>query len=288
MIKHTTSHPHGQFFTNKQQSLEFLRISKCGSSSFANNLNLKERLKFNKSKENAIKLACLRDPYSRFISSIPETLKRLNSKKEYRDDVVVDENVIQMLRSYSMSNSDEVLHAFISTIEAIGYFDAHHEPQTHFFLNPDGSIGFDAKCFPLDQMTQVFEITGSSVDRHNDRSNALIRNQSDSLRDILKTNLGLVGLYKRDRHFLPLDKNSIQYHFVTNYNAEFRILQNQRTQMINSLAALYRELKKIQSSTRYIKFIQRYYSKDIELYEKIKGIKKIKELSTLPNFSHIY
>ena len=287
-MNHTTAHPHGHFFTNKQQSLEFLRISKCGSSSFANNLNLTTWLKFNKTKGNAIKLACLRDPYSRFISSIPETLKRLNSKKEHNDDVVVDEKVILMLRSCSMSNADEVLHAFTSTIEALGYFDAHHEPQTHFFLNPDGSIGFDAKCFPLDQMNRVLKILGSSVEKHNDRSNALSRIQSDSLRDILKTKLGLVGLYKRDRHFLPLDKNSLQYHFVTKYNAEFRIHQNQRAQMIHSLAVLYRELKKIQSSTSYIEFIQRYYSKDIELFEKIKGTKEIKELSTLPNFSHLY
>lgn len=235
-----------------------------------------------------MRLACLRDPFSRFVSSIPETLKRLNSKKEHNDDVVVDENVILMLRSCSMSNADEVLHAFTSTIEAHGYFDAHHEPQTHFFLNPDGSIGFDAKCFPLDQMTQVLNILGGSIERQNDRSNAPSKIQSDPVRNFLKTKLGLVGLYTRNRDFLPLDKNSIQYHFVTSYSADFRILQNQRAQMIHSLNNLYHELKNIQSSKSYIEFISKHYSKDIELFESIKGIKNFKELSTLPNFSRIF
>jgi len=285
-IQHTSTHPHGKMWTNEDQSIEFLRISKNGSTSFTKNLNLNFPKKFTSSRISALKLACIRNPYERFLSSIPETLKRIATKKVKGDDVVVTQNIFDHILCSTMMGSEEILDVFMSAIASFGFFDAHHEPQVHFFLKNDGTIAFDPHCFDLRYMDDLIQVLGGrGCKKFNSRTYAASPIAQEKWKPRIKTLLGKLGVYRRDVYYQPLDKNSIQYAFLMQFGSSFNIFKNQRRQLDYSLQKLNRDLKRHLDSADFKDFISQQYYKDIEVYEKLSIYQ---DLQSLQKFSTAY
>ena len=136
----TKNHPHSKFVTNSESTLGFVRISKCGSSTFSNRHNLYFWKPFKFSKNIDILLCCLRDPLKRFISSIPETLSRVYTSENIATkfswtDVEVNMEIYEFLSKNNSSNPLQIIDTFIEAINNFGFFDAHHEPMSNFFLD---------------------------------------------------------------------------------------------------------------------------------------------------------
>ena len=163
ICKRTNTHPHGKFWTNAQRDLGFVRISKCGSSTFTASMNLKQVVPFSQSNMKHL-YCCLRDPHARFASSILETLKRVTCEESkppllMADSVVVSKEVFDALKQLDVATPVRIIAGMIEVIKTYGPFDAHHEPMKNFLYNPEdsGILEIDPMCFPLEKMTSVIK-----------------------------------------------------------------------------------------------------------------------------------
>lgn len=143
-LHRTATHPHGKLVTNKERTLAFVRISKCGSTTVTARHNLIYWDNFSDHRNTYLNFCAVRDPRKRFLSSIPETLCRLftvsipESKLNY-SDVPISENIYTYL-SKQINKQGSFVKAFMSCIDEYGFFDAHHEPMTNFLLDERGQI----------------------------------------------------------------------------------------------------------------------------------------------------
>jgi hypothetical protein len=279
-IQHTQNHPHGHIWCNEDDTIEFLRVSKNGSTSFTKSLQLNIVKNFSESNQSALKFACIRNPHKRFISSIPETIKRIALCQVHADDVVVSKTIYNNLQFGKLQNAQDILYLFINTIEDFGFFDAHHEPQIHFFLKNNGSIGFDPLCFDLENMNSVIESLGGERLQQNSRSSSQRNKQPETLKAKLQFALGLTGMYKTNRHYMPISKDSIQYKFLTDFGGNFNHFRNHRIQLNRFLIDLYKELQQYINDLKLLHFIESQYQTDINLYNKLSG-DPLKQFTTI-------
>ena len=138
----TTTHPHGKLVTNLQKTLAFVRISKCASTTVVRRHNLCVWDSFEAHQDTFLTFCAVRDPYFRFLSSIPETLCRICSETDPSthhsfSDVFVSNEILTYL-SERIDKSGSLIQAFIDCIYSYGFFDAHHEPMTNFLYGQDG------------------------------------------------------------------------------------------------------------------------------------------------------
>jgi hypothetical protein len=157
----TTTHPHGYVLARKDRALALLRISKNASTESKNRLECEDWLAFGDYGGPVV--AFLREPVSRFLSSVPETALRMTHfaiAEEWRlDRVVIEEDIHHELLSVSQAPVDTVLEAFVELVE-YDFFDAHHEPQHAFFVNRKGALRID----PLLYLTERFETAMQQID----------------------------------------------------------------------------------------------------------------------------
>lgn len=158
----TTTHPHGHVLTRKDRALGLLRISKNASTESKTRLQCEDWLAFNQF--NGPVVAFLREPVSRFLSSVPETILRMThfaiAEEWRRDRVVIPEDTHQSLMDVADQPIDEVLRRFLDLVE-YSFFDAHHEPQHAFFTDRKMKLRID----PLLYLTEDFETAVAQIEK---------------------------------------------------------------------------------------------------------------------------
>ena len=159
-LNRTKTHPHGRLVVNGGHTLAFVRISKCGSSTFVARHGLNQWIDFRESDGIFLTLCCLREPRARLLSSIPETLYRIYSSdikgsKMPWSDVDIDAPIYEFICQSLREKPSDILGSLMKTINIFGFFDAHHEPMTNFVLSQNRKPELDPLMFPLEAMDIV-------------------------------------------------------------------------------------------------------------------------------------
>lgn len=157
----TTTHPHGYVLARKDRALGLLRISKNASTESKNRLECEDWLAFDEYKGPVV--AFLREPVSRFISSVPETALRMTHfavAEEWRlDRVVIEEDIHHELLSLAQAPIGTLIEAFVELV-AYDFFDAHHEPQHAFFADRNMGLRINPHLY----LTESFETAVQQIE----------------------------------------------------------------------------------------------------------------------------
>jgi hypothetical protein len=193
----------------------------------------------------------------------------------------VPKKIYNILKSGKLHNAQDILFLFIDIISDFGFFDAHHEPQIHFFLKNDGSIGFNPSCFALENMNSVISDLGGDRTLKNSRKTSQRNKHRKIPKQRIQFALGLARLYKRNRNYMPLHKDSVQYKFNAEFGGDFNRLANHREQLNKCLVNLYKELQECTNDPKLLHFIESNYKTDLSLHKQL-------EANTLKQFTNIY
>lgn len=154
----TTTHPHGAMSVRRDGRLALLRISKNASTELLNRLDCPLWMPF--TEVNAPIVMFLRDPKRRFLSSIGETLLRVQHRAiediRTHDRVIVSEDVYLALTEVITRPIPDIIEVMLDLIEE-DPFDAHHEHQISFFTTRDGKPRFDARVYTVENLEQGIE-----------------------------------------------------------------------------------------------------------------------------------
>ncbi len=149
----TTTHPHGSLVRRRDGSLALLRISKNASTELMNRLDCRDWVQF--AENDAPIVLFLRDPVRRFVSSVPETLLRVQhpaiEDPLTLDRVVISEDVYAALEAVMDGPIEPLIDRFLDLIEEAP-FDAHHEPQLSFFTGRDGALRLDGRVYAVENI----------------------------------------------------------------------------------------------------------------------------------------
>lgn len=150
----TTTHPHGHVLVRRDRALGLVRISKNASTESKVRLECADWVHFDAYDGPVV--AFLRNPLSRFISGLPETMLRMThfvAAESWRGDrVEVPEDIYTELSSVATAPIDIVAERFLELVE-YSFFDAHHEPQHAFIADRAMQLRVD----PLLYCTEDFE-----------------------------------------------------------------------------------------------------------------------------------
>lgn len=276
--------------TNESQTLAFVRISKCGSSTFSTRHKLFYWQDFSRHQDIFLTFCALREPRARFLSSIPETLCRIYSiqskQTQHRFANVPIFNDIFFFLSEKIKESGSFVESFIKTIEEFGFFDAHHEPMVRFLINEKNELEVNPITINLEHIDIlsefIFSLDGTSsssfLPRYNENSEKSIRDEifsgfNSSLKDILlklKSKIpGVSSHYKSIAISQGLSAiqfmNSIDYHPLKG-----KIIQEKLSWRQLKLS-IYHEVKKESSTYRFDSFLNRFYSDDISVFASLKA-----------------
>ncbi len=300
----TVNHPHSNFVINEDSTLGFVRISKCGSSTFAERHNLFTWKPFKYSKNIDIILCCLRNPFARFISSIPETLTRIYTSEDENTkfpwtDVNVSKDIYEFLSINNSSDPLKTLDTFIKAIIKFGYFDAHHEPMTNFLLNKKKDIEINPLIFDLKNMDLVSRYLYSFQGKKNiNLSYSNVRNFENSyIQRINKLEkIKSENALRKFKHYLEFlqwenySKNSfspVNFHLRDYRRRNFLPFRSNLSKHISLMLdkAIDKRKNKLNA------FLKEYYKDDLDLYRNLLKYKKrfkfTKLISTLPKLSEL-
>ena len=158
----TPTHPHGHVLVRKDRKLGLLRISKNASTESKVRLDCRDWVPFDGFDGPVV--GFLREPVSRFVSGVPETMLRMThytvSDTSRLDRVEVPEDVYQELASVAAEPVEIVIERFLELVE-YAYFDAHHEPQHAFFTDRHLKLRVD----PWLSLTESFEEGIAQIER---------------------------------------------------------------------------------------------------------------------------
>lgn len=150
----TTTHPHGYVLARADRVLGLVRISKNASTESKVRLLCEEWIAFGAFPGPSV--AFVREPVSRFLSSIPETVLRMTEPQlaevERKDRVEIPEDVYGELLGNAALPIEQLAELFLELVE-YGFFDAHHEPQVNFLADRNMALRIDPWLYP----TQAFE-----------------------------------------------------------------------------------------------------------------------------------
>ena len=154
----TTTHPHGAVICRRDHKLGLLRVSKNASTELMNRLDCRDWRLF--SETDVPVVLFLREPVRRFVSSISETLLRVQHPaiEDFlsRDRVMVSEDVFFALSEVITRPISEIVDRLLDLIEEEP-FDAHHEPQISFFTTRDGTPRLDARVYTVERLEEGLE-----------------------------------------------------------------------------------------------------------------------------------
>ena len=142
-------HDRGMCAVDAKETLGLLRVPKCASTSVTQRLGLEKWLKVAVVAPKPI-IVAYREPISRFISSIPETLLRCRPEEAgLSGDVSVPPDVYEKLFQVDVGSPESLVAAILAIIEDGGFFDPHHEPQVNFLFDEDGNAFADYWMFDV-------------------------------------------------------------------------------------------------------------------------------------------
>lgn len=154
----TTTHPHGALTCRSDGKLALLRISKNASTELMNRLDCHTWRPFDE--VDCPIVLFMRDPVKRFVSSVGETLLRVQhpaiEDPRTHDRVIVSEDVYLELLDAIRRPVPEIIDTMLDLIEEMP-FDAHHEPQISFFTRRDGTPRFDARVYTVERSDDGLE-----------------------------------------------------------------------------------------------------------------------------------
>lgn len=111
----------------------FIRVPKVASTLITSRYRLDTPVSIDQLACEIQVFGMIRDPVARFLSSIPETLFRVTSPQSRTGgNVAVTDEIFERLRGVGM-NIGKCAEGFLELIEEYGFFDGHHQPQSHFF-----------------------------------------------------------------------------------------------------------------------------------------------------------
>ena len=150
----TTTHPHGHVLVRRDKALGLLRISKNASTESKVRLECAQWVHFDDFDGPVV--AFLRNPVSRFVSGVPETMLRMThfvAAENWRGDrVEVAEDIYSELVSVAAEPIATVIERFLDLVE-YSFFDAHHEPQHAFLSDRQMRLRIDPRLY----LTESFE-----------------------------------------------------------------------------------------------------------------------------------
>lgn len=265
----TTTHPHGAMSVRRDGKLALLRISKNASTELLNRLDCPLWVPF--SDVDAPIVMFLRDPARRFLSSIGETLLRVQHRAiedaRTHDRVIVSEDVYRALEDVITRPVSDIIDLMIDLVEEEP-FDAHHEHQISFFTKRDGSPRFDARVYTVEKLDEGLEKLAARYGIALSSPEAPVGNRfnlggakpvtgSTLLRTVVRR-LTKTGLYRPLPH-MPL----LGLRFDGKAGLERRELNN----MANELAA---EVKATGLTEAQTARIGRIYQDDLALWSRVK------------------
>lgn len=262
----TTTHPHGSLVRRRDGSLALLRISKNASTELMNRLDCQDWVQF--AKNDAPVVIFLRDPVRRFVSSVPETLLRVQhpavEDAHVPDRVVISEDVYASLEALMKGPIESVIDGFLDLVEEAP-FDAHHEPQLSFFTKRDGALRLDGRVFTVenieDGLQQIALRYGISLRDTAARYNvggAKPMSGSTPFRMVARK-ITRTGLYRRLPHS-PL--------LATRYIEAPRVL---RRHELNAMANRFaKELKEKGLTEKQTERVRALYHADIALWSRVR------------------
>ena len=245
----------------------FLPISKCASTSikFHPSLGLDTNTLVNIESYQSNTYACIRDPISRFFSSIAETLQRYTTRHfcepTWKSAVLVSQDIYDELQNLhkNIMQPKIFLEGYISLLKN-GFFDAHHMPQKFFLTHQDNTLINDMHLFCQDSL----ELAVTEVCRQNflQYTPGHRLNEANTFKN-----------RKKSIKFLPRIsfKKSLQrfgyYHIGTSQK-----VKNPYTQDGNSIIGFSNSLKHAaKGDSDIIKEITCLYEADMVLYKSLKS-----------------
>lgn len=286
----TKTHNHGNFYCDQDNYIAFIRISKSGSTSLHKVLKLTHWVPFTNKPNLLIPPICfIRNPYERFLSSIFETLRRASATEEsYPGKVTVSSRIYNNILSCNITSPEIFLTDFMNIIDNYGYFDAHHEPQTNFFLSKDGKPECNPILIGLHQMSGSLQLIlederfahlkiGVSSRKYNNRSavHLSIDTNNSSKYDINAATGKLDSL--QEVHDQGLIKLPAEHPLARLFNlpmyGECAITKTRL--LMDDISIYYQKYFKHQIAFNstfkkvYKEFILRNYEKDLDIYRKL-------------------
>jgi hypothetical protein len=172
----TTTHPHGHVLARPDRALGLVRISKNASTESKVRLGCADWVAFDRFDGPVV--AFVREPFARFLSSIPETVLRMThfavADASRGDQVIVPDDVYCELARAATAPIADFADKFLELAE-YAYFDAHHEPQVSFLADRAMRLRIDPRLYPTEQfersIAQIERWTGITAVPRAARSN---------------------------------------------------------------------------------------------------------------------
>jgi len=151
----TTTHPHGYVLARSDRKLGLVRISKNASTESKARLRCVDWVAFGQFAGPSV--AFVREPFARFISSLPETILRMTqmqiAEPDRQDRVIIPEDIHTELLAVAKAPIDVIARTFLEAVE-YAFFDAHHEPQVNFLCDRQMRLRIDPRLYPTESFEQ--------------------------------------------------------------------------------------------------------------------------------------
>lgn len=148
----TTTHPHGYVLARGDRTLGLVRISKNASTESKVRLRCVDWIAFDDF--NGPSVAFVREPFARYLSSLPETVLRMTeaqiAEPSRKDRVVIPEDVHHELSAAATLPIADFARLFLELTE-YAFFDAHHEPQVSFLADRALKLRIDPRLYQTEQ-----------------------------------------------------------------------------------------------------------------------------------------
>lgn len=288
--------PFSMYYFSKDQNFGYYRIAKNGSSAFSDTLGLDQMQSLSTPIHDQI-FCTLRDPKSRLLSSIFETLFRYR----YDDVNILHESVnkkeiFYSLKKINVTNNEEFIKGYLNLINDFSFFDSHHAPQHYYLFKADGSVRFNFKTFDVFDMQEILanKFKVSEMKKSN-RLEIYAKPPNFFTSHGLKYKLNFTRrLNNRRLTESQLNKYSNVMLFYPNWHPLPRLFEssfNLKKEYVgynfyylkNQIAKKYIELKKDTAVVNLIsEFTEENYKEDLNIYNNFKSSKKnIVELKKL-------
>lgn len=259
------THPYGGVIVRVDNRLALLRISKNASTELTERLGCRNWIQFSDNISPVVLF--LRNPIARLISSIPETVLRVQHRiiedKNFKDRIIISEDVYSEMAFLITRPISEFIDNFLDLIEDAP-FDAHHEPQYYFFTGRDGNLRLDGHVYCVEKLESGIEKIAKRFGicpldkgtKKNEGGKKPIKEKT-LLRD-LRMRLKKSGIY---RHVTPHTLLSYRY-----YGKPTTMLRANLNKLSNKFAI---ELKNTELSSYQKIRIEKIYSVDMELWARV-------------------
>ena len=255
----TITHPFGSLWTNRSRSIGFIRISKCASTSVTSACGLDRIEPIQGWNLGNPLFTILRDPTSRFLSSIPETFKRvfpqgiLESDRLSRD-VEVTQVIYEKIYHLSGCSPKTLIEGWLGLIAEHGFFDAHHEPMVYFLFRETDLPYGNPQLVPFQDVDRFIRFARS-------------KNKDPKPRFVIQKNSRSPGKRSRALSLRRLTRPDLIWPLTERHPIVVRIAEQRGCPPRNALRELYKDLLAIRPHADGILKASGMYAGDFTLWD---------------------